>query len=46
MDSPWWLFLPGLLVAMIGTGMFNPALSQVALATTAPIHRASCRPST
>jgi hypothetical protein len=23
-DSPWWLFLPGLLVAMFGTGMFNP----------------------
>ena len=25
-DSSWWLFLPGLLVAMLGTGMFNPAV--------------------
>jgi MFS family permease len=32
-DSPWWLFLPGLLVAMLGTGMFNPAVSQVALSS-------------
>jgi EmrB/QacA subfamily drug resistance transporter len=32
-DSSWWLFLPGLLVAMIGTGMFNPAVSQVALSS-------------
>lgn len=32
-DSSWWLFLPGLLVAMLGTGMFNPAVSQVALSS-------------
>jgi EmrB/QacA subfamily drug resistance transporter len=32
-DSSWWLFLPGLLVAMVGTGMFNPAVSQVALSS-------------
>ena len=30
-DTSWWLFLPGLLVAMVGTGMLNPAVSQVAL---------------
>jgi EmrB/QacA subfamily drug resistance transporter len=30
-DSSWWLFLPGLLVAMIGTGILNPIVSQVAL---------------
>jgi EmrB/QacA subfamily drug resistance transporter len=35
-DSPWWLFLPGLLVAMFGTGMFNPAVSQVALSSAPP----------
>jgi EmrB/QacA subfamily drug resistance transporter len=35
-DSSWWLFLPGLLVAMFGTGMFNPALSQVALSSAPP----------
>jgi EmrB/QacA subfamily drug resistance transporter len=35
-DSSWWLFLPGLLVAMLGTGMFNPALSQVALSSLPP----------
>ena len=35
-DSSWWLFLPGLLVAMVGTGMFNPALSQVALSAAPP----------
>jgi EmrB/QacA subfamily drug resistance transporter len=32
-DSSWWLFLPGLLVAMLGAGMFNPAVSQVALSS-------------
>jgi EmrB/QacA subfamily drug resistance transporter len=32
-DSPWWLFLPGLLVAMIGTGILNPIVSQVALSS-------------
>ena len=26
-DSSWWLFLPGLLVAMVGTGMLNPAVA-------------------
>ena len=35
-DSSWWLFLPGLLVAMVGTGMFNPAVSQVALSSAPP----------
>jgi predicted MFS family arabinose efflux permease len=33
MDSSWWLFLPGLLVAMVGTGLFNPTVSQVALSS-------------
>lgn len=32
-DSPWWHFLPGLLVAMVGTGMLNPAVSLVALSS-------------
>jgi EmrB/QacA subfamily drug resistance transporter len=32
-DSAWWLFLPGLLVAMVGTGMLNPSMSQVALSS-------------
>jgi EmrB/QacA subfamily drug resistance transporter len=35
-DSSWWLFLPGLLVAMVGTGMLNPALAQVALSALPP----------
>jgi predicted MFS family arabinose efflux permease len=35
-DSSWWLFLPGLLIAMVGTGMFNPAVSQVALSSAPP----------
>ena len=35
-DSSWWLFLPGLLVAMVGTGIFNPTLSQVALSSAPP----------
>ena len=30
-DSSWTALLPGLLVAMIGTGLFNPAVSAVAL---------------
>jgi EmrB/QacA subfamily drug resistance transporter len=34
--TSWWLFLPGLLVAMVGTGMFNPAVSQVALSSAPP----------
>jgi EmrB/QacA subfamily drug resistance transporter len=32
-DSSWWLFLPGLLVAMVGTGILNPIVSQVALSS-------------
>jgi EmrB/QacA subfamily drug resistance transporter len=35
-DSSWWLFLPGLLVAMIGTGILNPTISQVALSSAPP----------
>jgi predicted MFS family arabinose efflux permease len=35
-DSSWWLFLPGLIVAMVGTGMLNPALAQVALGSLPP----------
>jgi EmrB/QacA subfamily drug resistance transporter len=35
-DSAWWLFLPGLLVAMVGTGILNPIVSQVALSSVAP----------
>ena len=30
-DSSWASLLPGLLLAMIGTGMFNPAVIEVAL---------------
>ena len=30
-DSSWTVFLPGSIVAMIGTGMFNPAISGLAL---------------
>jgi EmrB/QacA subfamily drug resistance transporter len=30
-DSSWTIMLPGLMVALIGTGLFNPALSNVAL---------------
>ena len=37
-DSHWTATLPGLLVAMIGTGMFNPALSGVALGTLPEEH--------
>jgi EmrB/QacA subfamily drug resistance transporter len=29
--SSWWMVMPGLLVACLGTGLFNPALSNVAL---------------
>jgi EmrB/QacA subfamily drug resistance transporter len=32
-DSSWSLFLPGLLVAMVGTGILNPTVSQVALSS-------------
>ena len=35
-DTSWVLFLPGLLVAMIGTGMLNPAVSHVALSSAPP----------
>jgi EmrB/QacA subfamily drug resistance transporter len=35
-DSSWWLFLPGLLVAMVGTGILNPTVSQVALSSVPP----------
>ncbi len=35
-DSSWWLFLPGLLVAMVGTGILNPIVSQVALSSAPP----------
>ena len=34
--SSWWLFLPGLLVAMAGTGILNPTVSQVALSSAPP----------
>src|SRR3954469_13427024 len=30
-NSSWWIVLPGELVALIGTGLFNPAMSNVAL---------------
>jgi EmrB/QacA subfamily drug resistance transporter len=32
-DSSWTVILPGVMVALIGTGLFNPALSAVALGT-------------
>src|SRR4051794_39323775 len=32
-DSSWTIVLPGAMVALIGTGLFNPALSAVALGT-------------
>jgi EmrB/QacA subfamily drug resistance transporter len=35
-DSSWWLFLPGLLVAMVGTGILNPTVSAVALSSAPP----------
>jgi hypothetical protein len=34
--TSWWRFLPGLLVAMAGTGMLNPAVAQVALGSVPP----------
>jgi hypothetical protein len=40
-DSSWWLFLPGLLVAMVGIGMLNPSVSQVALSSVPPERAAS-----
>jgi EmrB/QacA subfamily drug resistance transporter len=30
-DTAWWVMLPGSIVAMIGTGMFNPSVIAVAL---------------
>ncbi len=42
-DSTWWLFLPGLLVAMVGTGILNPTVSQVALSSGPPSRPASPR---
>ena len=32
-DSEWWHLLPGFMVAMVGTGMFNPAVSNIALSS-------------
>ncbi|HWT92817.1 MAG TPA: MFS transporter [Solirubrobacteraceae bacterium] len=34
-DSAWWVLLPGFMVGMVGTGMFNPAVSNVALSSVA-----------
>jgi fucose permease len=35
-DSSWAVFLPGEIVALIGTGIFNPAVSQLALGSAPP----------
>ena len=35
-DSSWTVILPGAMVALIGTGFFNPALTAVALGTVPP----------
>ena len=35
-DSSWWLFLPGLLIALAGTGILNPTISAVALTSAPP----------
>jgi EmrB/QacA subfamily drug resistance transporter len=35
-DSSWTVFLPGEIIALIGTGIFNPAVSQVALGSAPP----------
>jgi EmrB/QacA subfamily drug resistance transporter len=32
-DSSWWIVLPGEIVALIGTGLFNPAVTNVALSS-------------
>jgi hypothetical protein len=37
-DSSWWIVLPGELVALIGTGLFNPAVTNVAL-SSAPLEQ-------
>ena len=36
--SEWWIVLPGAVVALIGTGLFNPAVTNVAL-TSAPLEQ-------
>jgi EmrB/QacA subfamily drug resistance transporter len=35
-DSSWTVILPGLLIASVGTGLFNPALTNVALGSVPP----------
>jgi EmrB/QacA subfamily drug resistance transporter len=35
-DSSWTVFLPGEIIALIGTGLFNPAVSAVALGSAPP----------
>ncbi|MEA2133206.1 MAG: hypothetical protein QOC68_1115, partial [Solirubrobacteraceae bacterium] len=35
-DSSWTVFLPGEIIALIGVGMFNPAVSAVALGSAPP----------
>jgi len=35
-DSSWTVFLPGEIIALIGTGIFNPAVSQIALGSAPP----------
>ena len=35
-DSSWTVVLPGVMVALIGTGVFNPALTAIALGTVPP----------
>jgi predicted MFS family arabinose efflux permease len=37
--SSWWIVLPGEMIALIGTGLFNPAVTNVAL-TSAPMDQA------
>ncbi|HSD78919.1 MAG TPA: MFS transporter [Solirubrobacteraceae bacterium] len=37
-DSSWSAFLPGTLIACLGTGLFNPAVTAVALGS-APVHQ-------
>ena len=35
-DTSWWLFLPGIMVALAGTGILNPTISAVALGSLPP----------
>jgi EmrB/QacA subfamily drug resistance transporter len=35
-DTSWWLFLPGLMIALAGTGILNPTISAVALSSLPP----------